>query len=68
MDINFDGFLRLWDFVEGWQRYFKAVDRDNSGCIDIQELQSAISQAGQYFPCFCSSIACLFTQSLVLTL
>ncbi|EUB60619.1 Programmed cell death protein 6 [Echinococcus granulosus] len=46
LEVNFDGFLRLWDFVEGWQRYFKAVDRDNSGCIDIHELQSAISQAG----------------------
>ncbi|VDD74941.1 unnamed protein product [Mesocestoides corti] len=46
MEINFDEFLRLWAFVENWQRYFKAVDRDNSGCIDIGELQAAITQAG----------------------
>uniref|UniRef100_A0A0R3VZZ2 EF-hand domain-containing protein n=1 Tax=Taenia asiatica TaxID=60517 RepID=A0A0R3VZZ2_TAEAS len=35
LEVNFDGFLRLWDFVEGWQRYFKAVDRDNSGCYRL---------------------------------
>ncbi|KAM7537320.1 hypothetical protein Aperf_G00000060428 [Anoplocephala perfoliata] len=46
MEIDFDGFVRLWSFVENWQRYFRAVDADNSGNIDINELQSAISRAG----------------------
>ena len=52
LEITFDGFLRLWDFVESWQRYFKSVDKDNSGCVDINELQTAISQAGKLFSRF----------------
>ncbi|VDO06118.1 unnamed protein product [Rodentolepis nana] len=45
-EINFDGFVRLWKFVENWQNYFHAVDTDKSGCIDQVELQTAIGNAG----------------------
>ena len=58
LEITFDGFLRLWDFVERWQRYFKSVDRDDSGCIDINELQTAISQAGKYLTSFSHILFC----------
>ncbi|KAM3173072.1 hypothetical protein ACTXT7_013217 [Hymenolepis weldensis] len=45
-EIDFEGFVKLWKFVENWQNYFQAVDLDRSGCIDLNELQSAISKAG----------------------
>ncbi len=46
MELNFEEFVRLWAFIENWQKFFKAVDRDNSGCIDSGELQTAITQSG----------------------
>lgn len=38
--INFQEFGALWKYVNDWQATFKSYDRDNSGSIDKNELQT----------------------------
>lgn len=47
--ITFDEFGSLWRYVTDWQETFKSFDRDNSGNIDKNELQTALSSFGYRF-------------------
>ncbi len=38
--INFQEFGNLWKYITDWQKTFRTYDRDNSGSIDKNELQS----------------------------
>jgi Ca2+-binding EF-hand superfamily protein len=38
--INFQEFGSLWKYITDWQKTFRTYDRDNSGSIDKNELQS----------------------------
>ena len=44
--INFEDFGALWKYVTDWQNCFRSFDRDNSGNIDKNELQSALQTFG----------------------
>jgi len=44
--IGFNEFAGLWKYIMDWQRVFLHFDRDRSGTIDGQELQSALGQFG----------------------
>jgi Ca2+-binding EF-hand superfamily protein len=46
--ITFDEFGSLWRYVTDWQETFKSFDRDNSGNIDKNELQTALSSFGDH--------------------
>lgn len=45
-ELKFEEFTKLWAFIENWQCFFRAVDKDNSGCIDFDELRTAITNSG----------------------
>ncbi|KAK7069560.1 Programmed cell death protein 6 [Halocaridina rubra] len=47
--ITFDEFGSLWKYVTDWQRCFRDFDRDNSGSISKQELQTALTTFGYRF-------------------
>ncbi|XP_063680006.1 programmed cell death protein 6-like isoform X1 [Bolinopsis microptera] len=44
--INFQEFGALWKYINDWQNTFRYYDRDNSGSIDQNELQTAIASFG----------------------
>ncbi|ELU02035.1 hypothetical protein CAPTEDRAFT_148620 [Capitella teleta] len=44
--INFQEFSSLWKYVTDWQNCFRGFDRDNSGSIDKNELQQALTAFG----------------------
>jgi len=44
--INFQEFGALWKYVVDWQQCFRSFDRDNSGSIDREELQNALTTFG----------------------
>ena len=44
--INFAEFGSLWNYIDSWQKTFRYYDRDNSGSIDQNELQTAITSFG----------------------
>ncbi|XP_017778603.1 PREDICTED: programmed cell death protein 6-like isoform X2 [Nicrophorus vespilloides] len=44
--VNFDDFAALWKYVTDWQNCFRSFDRDNSGNIDKNELQTALTTFG----------------------
>ncbi|CAJ0567867.1 unnamed protein product, partial [Mesorhabditis spiculigera] len=44
--INFPEFQALWNYINDWTNCFRGFDRDNSGNIDKQELQNALTQFG----------------------
>lgn len=44
--INFQEFGSLWNYINDWQKTFRFYDRDNSGSIDQNELQTAITSFG----------------------
>jgi Ca2+-binding EF-hand superfamily protein len=44
--IAFNEFAGLWKYIKDWQGVFLHFDRDRSGTIDSQELQSALNQFG----------------------
>ncbi|KAF8491465.1 hypothetical protein F5888DRAFT_1050650 [Russula emetica] len=44
--IGFNEFAGLWKYIKDWQGVFLHFDRDRSGTIDGQELQSALNQFG----------------------
>jgi len=44
--INFHEFGSLWKYINDWQNTFRYYDRDNSGSIDQNELQTAITSFG----------------------
>ena len=44
--INFQEFGNLWKYITDWQKTFRTYDRDNSGSIDKNELQSALTSFG----------------------
>ncbi len=46
--IDFDEFSSLWNYINEWQKCFRAFDRDNSGAIDKQELKQALTSFGKY--------------------
>ena len=46
--INFQEFGSLWKYVTDWQNTFKSFDRDNSGSIDKNELQQALTSFGKF--------------------
>ncbi|RZF45009.1 hypothetical protein LSTR_LSTR001970 [Laodelphax striatellus] len=44
--VSFDNFGALWKYVTDWQHCFRSFDRDGSGSIDSQELQTAFTTFG----------------------
>ncbi|XP_039298835.1 programmed cell death protein 6 isoform X1 [Nilaparvata lugens] len=44
--VSFHDFGALWKYVTDWQQCFRSFDRDGSGNIDKQELQTALSTFG----------------------
>uniref|UniRef100_A0A1I7Y740 Programmed cell death protein 6 n=2 Tax=Steinernema glaseri TaxID=37863 RepID=A0A1I7Y740_9BILA len=44
--INFAEFQALWNYVNQWTECFRSFDRDNSGNIDLGELNQALTQFG----------------------
>ena len=44
--VNFQEFQALWKYVTDWQNCFRSFDRDNSGSIDRNELQQALTTFG----------------------
>ncbi|XP_042296796.1 peflin [Sceloporus undulatus] len=40
------GFSALWRFIQQWRNLFQQYDRDQSGCINCNELHQALSQMG----------------------
>ncbi|XP_020668609.2 peflin [Pogona vitticeps] len=40
------GFSALWRFIQQWRNLFQQYDRDQSGCINSNELHQALSQMG----------------------
>lgn len=44
--VSFQDFGALWKYVTDWQNCFRSFDRDNSGNIDRQELQTALTSFG----------------------
>ncbi|CAH1785747.1 unnamed protein product [Owenia fusiformis] len=55
--INFQEFQQLWKYVTDWQTTFRSHDRDNSGSIDNQELNVALTSFGyRMSPNFCQML------------
>ena len=50
--IDFDEFAALWNYINEWQKCFRAFDRDNSGSIDQMELKQALTSFGNYYTLF----------------
>ncbi|KAL5504546.1 hypothetical protein ACEPAH_7207 [Sanghuangporus vaninii] len=44
--IGFNEFAGLWKYIKDWQNVFRHFDRDRSGTIDGQELDTALRQFG----------------------
>jgi len=44
--ILFNEFTSLWKYIKKWQRMFLRFDRERSGTIDGNELQTALNQLG----------------------
>lgn len=44
--ISFEDFGALWKYVTDWQACFRSFDRDNSGNINKEELQTALNTFG----------------------
>lgn len=44
--INLQEFGGVWTYIKQWQDIFRRFDRDYSGTMDEQELQSALAQLG----------------------
>nr|XP_056703083.1 peflin isoform X2 [Euleptes europaea] len=44
--IDLYGFSALWRFIQQWRNLFQQYDRDQSGCINCNELHQALSQMG----------------------
>ncbi|XP_043289864.1 programmed cell death protein 6 isoform X2 [Venturia canescens] len=44
--VSFSEFGALWKYVTDWQNCFRSFDRDNSGNIDREELQTALRNFG----------------------
>lgn len=44
--VNFDEFAALWRYITDWLNCFRSFDRDNSGNIDQNELQTALTNFG----------------------
>ena len=41
--INFQEFASLWKYITDWQNTFRNYDKDNSGSIDKNELQTGVN-------------------------
>ncbi|KXJ16441.1 Programmed cell death protein 6 [Exaiptasia diaphana] len=44
--IEFDEFLSLWKYICDWEQTFRSYDKDNSGTIDREELEIALTSFG----------------------
>ncbi|KAL3266882.1 hypothetical protein HHI36_011033 [Cryptolaemus montrouzieri] len=44
--ISFEDFSALWKYVIDWQNCFRSFDRDNSGNIDRNEMNTALVSFG----------------------
>ncbi|VDQ04107.1 unnamed protein product [Trichobilharzia regenti] len=44
--MNLQEFGQLFAYVQQWQTCFRSYDRDNSGTIDVNELQTALTSFG----------------------
>jgi len=38
--IEFNEFVNLWKYICDWERTFRSYDKDNSGAIDKEELET----------------------------
>ncbi len=47
--INFEEFSQLWRYITDWLNCFKSFDVDNSGFIDKNELNRALTTFGYRF-------------------
>nr|VZI52912.1 unnamed protein product [Spirometra erinaceieuropaei] len=46
--LNFEEFTHLWTFIQNWQKFFTAYDKDKSGYIDFNELKQALTNSGEF--------------------
>ena len=44
--INFPEFVNLWTYIQQWKGVFDRYDRDRSGAIEVNELQTALNEMG----------------------
>ncbi|KAL4617156.1 sorcin isoform X2 [Arapaima gigas] len=44
--MGFNEFKELWSVLHAWKQHFMAIDRDQSGTVDPQEMHQAISSMG----------------------
>ena len=44
--IDFSEFCNLWTYIQQWKGVFDRYDRDRSGAIEMNELQTALSDMG----------------------
>ena len=45
-ELNFETFVNIWNYVMDWQKCFKRFDTDKSGCINSDELYTALISFG----------------------
>ncbi|XP_023668538.1 sorcin isoform X2 [Paramormyrops kingsleyae] len=44
--MGFNEFKELWNVLYAWKQHFASIDRDQSGSVDPQEMQQAVSSMG----------------------
>uniref|UniRef100_A0A3B3SUI0 Sorcin n=1 Tax=Paramormyrops kingsleyae TaxID=1676925 RepID=A0A3B3SUI0_9TELE len=46
--MGFNEFKELWNVLYAWKQHFASIDRDQSGSVDPQEMQQAVSSMGMF--------------------
>ncbi|XP_076136796.1 sorcin [Alosa pseudoharengus] len=44
--MGFNEFKELWMVLNGWKQHFTSIDRDQSGTVDSQEMNQAVTSMG----------------------